>query len=62
MVVLAAGFDTRAYRFARPGVKFFEIDLPHASLRKQELVREVLPDAEKVRPAVGHKSIFGLTI
>ena len=30
MVVVAAGFDTRAYRLARPGVKFYEVDLPHA--------------------------------
>jgi hypothetical protein len=46
--VIAAGYDTRAYRLARPGVKFYEIDLPHASRNKQELVRELLP-ADKVR-------------
>jgi O-methyltransferase involved in polyketide biosynthesis len=48
VVVIAAGYDTRAYRLARPGVKFYEIDLPHASRNKQELVRELLP-ADKVR-------------
>jgi O-methyltransferase involved in polyketide biosynthesis len=48
IVVIAAGYDTRAYRLARPGVKFYEIDLPHASRNKQELVRELLP-ADKVR-------------
>jgi O-methyltransferase involved in polyketide biosynthesis len=48
VVVIAAGYDTRAYRLARPGVKFYEIDLPHASKNKQELVRELLP-ADKVR-------------
>jgi O-methyltransferase involved in polyketide biosynthesis len=42
--VLAAGFDSTAYRFARPGVKFFELDLPHASQRKRELVDACLPD------------------
>jgi hypothetical protein len=30
VVIIAAGYDTRAYRLARPGVKFYEIDLPHA--------------------------------
>eukprot|EP00879_Flechtneria_rotunda_P012904 GHRR01013477.1.p1 GENE.GHRR01013477.1~~GHRR01013477.1.p1 ORF type:complete len:183 (+),score=61.95 GHRR01013477.1:667-1215(+) len=33
VVIIAAGYDTRSYRFAakHPGVKFFEVDLPHAS-------------------------------
>jgi hypothetical protein len=34
-------------------VKFYEIDLPHASKNKQELVRELLP-ADKVR--LGHRT------
>lgn len=52
VVVLAAGFDSTAYRLQRPGVKFFELDLPHASERKRALVDEVLPDAQAYpRPA-----------
>jgi O-methyltransferase involved in polyketide biosynthesis len=47
VVVIAAGYDTRAYRLARPGVKFFELDLPHASEKKRELVERLLP-ADKV--------------
>lgn len=47
VVVIAAGYDTRAYRLHRPGVRFYEIDLPHASRKKQELVRDLLP-ASKV--------------
>jgi methyltransferase (TIGR00027 family) len=43
VVIVAAGFDTRAYRLARPGVKFFEVDLPHASEKKRELVEKLLP-------------------
>lgn len=33
VVVVAAGFDTRAYRIGAKykGVTFFEVDLPHAS-------------------------------
>jgi O-methyltransferase involved in polyketide biosynthesis len=33
VVIVAAGFDTRAYRFGRlvEGVPFFEVDLPVAS-------------------------------
>jgi methyltransferase (TIGR00027 family) len=52
VVVIAAGFDTTAYRLARPGVKFFEVDLPAASARKRALVDAVLPDAAAYpRPA-----------
>ena len=28
VVVLGAGYDSRAWRFARPGVTFYEVDLP----------------------------------
>ncbi len=38
---MAAGFDTRAYRLAQPGVTFFEVDLPSASQRKQKLVSKL---------------------
>lgn len=37
VVILAAGFDTRAYRLAQPGVHFIEVDLPSASERKRAL-------------------------
>lgn len=43
VVIIAAGFDTRAYRLSRPGVKCYEIDLPHASDKKKELVEKLLP-------------------
>lgn len=43
VVIIAAGYDTRAYRLASPGVHFYEIDLPHASKKKQELVAEHMP-------------------
>jgi methyltransferase (TIGR00027 family) len=46
VVIIAAGYDTRAYRLSRPGVRFYEIDLPHASKHKQDLVRELLPASE----------------
>lgn len=41
VVVIAAGFDTRAYRLHAPGVQFYEIDLPHASTKKQQLVTKL---------------------
>jgi len=50
VVIIAAGFDTRAYRLSRPGVKCYEIDLPHASDKKKELVEKLLP-RDKVRCA-----------
>eukprot|EP00882_Tetradesmus_deserticola_P017849 GHRQ01019146.1.p2 GENE.GHRQ01019146.1~~GHRQ01019146.1.p2 ORF type:complete len:130 (+),score=60.43 GHRQ01019146.1:1617-2006(+) len=50
VVVIAAGYDTRAYRLGRPGVQFYEIDLPHASRHKQELVRSLLPADKYPRP------------
>lgn len=48
VVIIAAGYDTRAYRLGKPGVKFYEIDLPHASETKQQLVKKHMP-ADKVR-------------
>jgi hypothetical protein len=51
VVIIAAGYDSRAYRLGKPGVKFYEIDLPHASEKKQELVKKHMP-AEKVRNAL----------
>lgn len=38
VVVVAAGYDTRAYRLGKKGVRFFEVDLPHASETKRRLV------------------------
>ena len=44
VVIVGAGLDSRAYRFCRqmPKVRFFEVDLPAAVARKQELVRVAL--------------------
>ncbi|GFR46595.1 hypothetical protein Agub_g8197, partial [Astrephomene gubernaculifera] len=41
VVVIAAGYDTRAYRLGAPGVRFFEVDLPSASATKQRLVEKL---------------------
>jgi methyltransferase (TIGR00027 family) len=35
VVVLAAGYDSRAWRMARPGVTFFEVDLPQTQADKR---------------------------
>jgi len=44
VVVLGAGFDTRAYRFAEKmlGIKFFELDLPATLERKKQVVEKAL--------------------
>lgn len=44
VVVLGAGFDTRAYRFAEkmPEIRFFELDLPATLHRKKEMVKEAI--------------------
>src|ERR1700722_11461173 len=34
VVVLGAGYDSRAWRFARPGVTFYEVDLPETQIAK----------------------------
>eukprot|EP01023_Acetabularia_acetabulum_P037892 TRINITY_DN3618_c0_g1_i1.p1 TRINITY_DN3618_c0_g1~~TRINITY_DN3618_c0_g1_i1.p1 ORF type:complete len:393 (+),score=88.68 TRINITY_DN3618_c0_g1_i1:234-1412(+) len=49
VVVMAAGFDTRAYRFGG-NMTFYEIDLPHASEKKQEMVNKLLPEERFPRP------------
>ena len=43
VVVLGAGFDSRAYRFGKevPGIRFFELDHPPTSARKQERLKEI---------------------
>ncbi|KAF6252539.1 S-adenosyl-L-methionine-dependent methyltransferase [Scenedesmus sp. NREL 46B-D3] len=50
VVIIAAGYDTRAYRLGKPGVKFYEIDLPHASETKQELVKKHMPASKYIWP------------
>jgi methyltransferase (TIGR00027 family) len=42
VVLLGAGFDTRAARFARPGVRFFEVDHPATQAEKRRRV-DALP-------------------
>ncbi len=44
VVLLGAGFDSRAYRFGKSmsKVRFFELDLPPTSVRKKKLVKEIL--------------------
>ncbi|KAG2426758.1 hypothetical protein HXX76_012815 [Chlamydomonas incerta] len=41
VVIVAAGYDTRAYRLGAPGVRFFEVDLPAASSAKKALVEKL---------------------
>jgi methyltransferase (TIGR00027 family) len=40
VVVVAAGFDSRAWRFMRQGVRFFEIDLPATQTDKRSRAPE----------------------
>ncbi len=44
VVIMGAGFDSRAYRFHEdyPNVRFFEIDLPATSADKQQRVEKLL--------------------
>ncbi len=44
IVILGAGYDSRAYRFHRkyPAATFFEVDLPETQARKKRLVKEIL--------------------
>lgn len=55
VVVLGAGFDTRAYRFraSYPSVRFFEVDLPATSEAKQKRLAEIygaVPDYVRYAP------------
>ena len=55
VVIIGAGLDSRAYRFQRqmPDVRFFEVDLPPAVARKQELVKAAtgnLPESVRYVP------------
>ena len=55
VVILGAGYDSRAYRFRQtfPRLKFFEVDLPATSARKRERLVEVfgaVPDYVRYAP------------
>jgi methyltransferase (TIGR00027 family) len=55
VVVLGAGFDTRAYRFAEtmPRIRFFELDLPATIERKRQMVKDAIgrvPDGVAYAP------------
>ena len=55
VVVLGAGFDSRAYRFraSHPGVRFFEVDLPTTIEAKKERIAAAfggLPDYVRYAP------------
>lgn len=51
VVVVAAGFDTRAYRLrSLPQLKFFEVDRPEVIRKKRALVDKALPAASWHRP------------
>jgi methyltransferase (TIGR00027 family) len=55
VVVLGAGYDSRAYRFrqAYPQLRFFEVDLPATSAMKRERLAEVfgaVPDYVRYAP------------
>ena len=44
VVIVGAGYDGRALRFRRPGVRYFELDLPATQLDKRErLARLAIP-------------------
>src|SRR6185369_6750266 len=55
VVILGAGYDSRAYRFhdAFPQVRFFEVDLPATGARKRERLAEIfgaVPDYVRYAP------------
>jgi methyltransferase (TIGR00027 family) len=41
VVILGAGLDTRAARFAKPGVRFFEVDQPASQRDKRERLARI---------------------
>jgi methyltransferase (TIGR00027 family) len=45
VVLLGAGYDTRPWRLARPGVEFYEVDHPATAMRKASLVESLEPAA-----------------
>ncbi len=49
VVVGAAGYDGRAFRYARPGVRWFEVDHPATQADKLERVARLGIDARHVR-------------
>ena len=48
VVVLGAGYDTRSLRFQRPGLQFFEVDLPDIASAKAGMLGRFLERREAV--------------
>jgi methyltransferase (TIGR00027 family) len=53
VVILGAGYDGRAMRFAFPGVQFFEVDHPDTQEDKRRRVHEIGGDVTSVRFVAG---------
>lgn len=48
VIVLGSGYDTRALRFLRPGVTFFEVDLPDIATQKNAMMARFLQTNDAV--------------
>ncbi|MEO6773708.1 MAG: class I SAM-dependent methyltransferase [Kofleriaceae bacterium] len=48
IVILGAGYDSRAWRLAHPGVRYFEIDHPATQARKQARLAQLALPAQAV--------------
>jgi len=48
VVVAAAGYDGRAWRYAKPGVRWFEVDHPDTQRDKQSRLHRLGVDADQV--------------
>jgi methyltransferase (TIGR00027 family) len=60
VVVLGAGYDSRAWRFARPGVTFYEVDLPTTQADKRTRAPEGGPTyvpADVTEPSLGESLV-----
>lgn len=54
VVLLGAGYDTRAYRFAEQleGRRVFEVDFPSTSRRKAEVIAEKRSELPRINPTI----------
>ena len=60
VVALGAGYDSRAWRFARPGVTFYEVDLPTTQADKRTRAPEGGPTyvpADVTEPSLGESLV-----
>ncbi|MHB8328179.1 MAG: class I SAM-dependent methyltransferase [Acidimicrobiales bacterium] len=59
VVIIGAGYDTRALRFRSPGVRFFEVDHPATQVDKRRRRAACSSSTSESGPTTGNHPVYG---